>query len=163
MRGPDTLKKDRPTWPRKYYAGLSKKKQTQRRREIKKFGRLHWKNPKAYVGFKTNVGVKTRSSKYVKSWRELYPGVTSMEGKSEVTGVPKDLLQESYDRGMAAWRTGHRPGATQQQWGHARVNSMLLCGKTHYGPDADLVRDAKRRSRKARSWFRRTCKKKPSA
>jgi hypothetical protein len=154
-----TLKKERPTWPPKYYRGLSKKKQTQRRREILKFGKLHWKNPKAYVGFKTDIGAKTRKSGYVAEWKRQHPGVTSMADKAKVSGVPQDLLQESYDRGMAAWRTGHRPGATQQQWGHARVNSMLLCGKTHFGPDADLVRDAKRRSRKARNYFRKTCRK----
>ena len=56
---------------------------------------------------------------------------------------------------MAAWRTGHRPGATEQQWGWARVASMLVCGKTHYGPDADLVRKARRTSRSARKWFKR--------
>lgn len=154
-----TLKKEKPTWPPKYYRGLSKKKQTQRRREILKFGRLHWKNPKAYVGFKTDVGAKTRKSGYVAEWKRQHPGVTSMADKAKVTGVPQDLLQKSYDRGMAAWRTGHRPGATQQQWGHARVNSMLLCGKTHFGPDADLVRDAKRRSRKAKAYFKKTCRK----
>jgi hypothetical protein len=44
---------------------------------------------------------------------------------------------------MAAWRTGHRPGATQQQWGYARVHSFLLCGKTHYTTDSDLVKDSK--------------------
>jgi hypothetical protein len=40
---------------------------------------------------------------------------------------------------MAAWRTGHRPGATEQQWGYARVYSFLLKGKTYYTADADLA------------------------
>jgi hypothetical protein len=35
---------------------------------------------------------------------------------------------------MAAWKTGHRPGASQQQWAFARVNSMLTGGKA----DPDL-------------------------
>jgi hypothetical protein len=154
-----TLKKNRPTWPPKYYRGLSKKAQTQRRKEILKFGKLGWKNPKAYVGFKTDRGVKTRKSGYVATWNRLFPGVTSMSEKAKVTGVPEDLLRESYNRGMAAWRTGHRPGATEQQWGHARVDSLLLCGKTSKGPDADLFRKAQTRSRKAKSWYRKTCKK----
>ncbi len=38
-----------------------------------------------------------------------------------------------------------------------RINSLLLCGKTHYGPDSDLVRKAKKESASARKWFKR-CK-----
>jgi hypothetical protein len=53
---------------------------------------------------------------------------------------------------MAAWRTGHRPGATQQQWGYARVSSFLLKGKTAKTADADLVEKAKKTS-KGRAWF----------
>ena len=74
-----------------------------------------------------------------------------------MTGVPLKFIQESYNRGMAAWRTGHRPGATQQQWGYARVSSMLLCGKTYYTADADVVKRAKEESSEARKWFKR-CK-----
>jgi hypothetical protein len=37
------------------------------------------------------------------------------------------------------------------------VSSLLVCGKTHYGPDADLVRKARTRSARARKWFSR-CK-----
>ena len=29
---------------------------------------------------------------------------------------------------MAAWRTGHRPGTTPQQWAFARVNSFITGG-----------------------------------
>jgi hypothetical protein len=151
-----TLKKNRPTWPPKYYRGLSVTKKAQRRKEILKFGKLHWKNPKAYVGFKTNKGVKTKSSGYTQRFKRLLPNALSLKEKAQATGVPLPLLQASYDRGLAAWRTGHRPGATQQQWGYARVHSLLLCGKTHYGPDADLARKAKTH-RRAREWFKRVC------
>jgi superfamily I DNA and/or RNA helicase len=40
---------------------------------------------------------------------------------------------------MAAWKGGHRPGATQQQWAFARVNSMLTGGKA----DPDLQKQIK--------------------
>ena len=43
--------------------------------------------------------------------------------KSQQTGVPYGILKKSYDRGLAAWRTGHRHGASQHQWAMARVNS----------------------------------------
>jgi len=146
-------------WPSRYYKGLSSAKKTQRRREIRRFGSMNWKNTRAYRGFQTDKGVVTKKSSYVKQWNKLFPGVTDTAEKAKVTGVPKDILMESYNRGMAAWRTGHRPGATPQQWGHARVDSLLVCGKTHYGPDSDLVRKAKTRSRKARQWWRKTCRK----
>ena len=64
---------------------------------------------------------------------------------------------ESYNRGMAAWRTGHRPGATEQQWGYARVHSFLLCGKTYHTTDSDLVRKAKKDSKTAKKWWETQC------
>ena len=149
--------KTRKLYPTKYYRGLSNKKKTQRKKEIAKFGALNAKDPKAYVGFKTDRGFKTRKSGYTEQWNRLFPDAKSIADRAKVTGVPQDLLQDCYDRGLAAWRTGHRPGATQQQWGYARVSSLLVCGKTHYGPDADLVRKAKTRSARARKWFSR-CK-----
>jgi len=43
---------------------------------------------------------------------------------------------------MAAWKTGHRPGTTPQQWGMARVNSYITKGKgTYHGADKDLRDD----------------------
>jgi len=68
--------------PEKYYRGLSAKKKTQRRREIKKFGALGWKDPAAYVGFKTDRGVKTRKSHYTADWYKLFPEAKSLEAKS---------------------------------------------------------------------------------
>jgi len=47
---------------------------------------------------------------------------------------------------MAAWRTGHRPGTTPQQWGMARVNSYIGKGKgTYYGADSDLSGKGKKK------------------
>ena len=141
--------------PPKYFRGLSKTRKQKREKEIQKYGAYHWKDPKAYVGFKTDKGVKTRKSSYTAEWDRRFPDVKSLKDRAALTGVPLDLIEESYNRGMAAWRTGHRPGATQQQWGYARVSSMLLMGKTALTTDSDLVREAKRRSAKARAWYRR--------
>ena len=144
-------------WPLKYFKGLSTRKATQRKKDVQKRLNMSWKNPKAYGPFSTDVGVKTRRSKYISEWKRKFPHDTSLVQYSKGTGVPLSLIQQSYNRGMAAWRTGHRPGATQQQWGYARVSSMLTCGKTHYTTDADLVRKAKKTA-KARNWFKKTCK-----
>jgi hypothetical protein len=152
-----TLKKDK-LWPFKYYRGLTKKQALARKAEIKKFGSLHWKDPKAYVGFKTDTYAKTkRKSSYTAQWDAEFPGVKSLEERSKVTGVPVKYLKTVYNRGMAAWRTGHRPGMSEQAWSYPRVSSYLLCGKTHYGPDSNQVRLAKKESASARKWFKR-CK-----
>ena len=58
---------------------------------------------------------------------------------------------------MAAWKSGHRPGAGQEQWGYARVNSFLTKApgtwgrpindpqkdgpKGAYGADADVAQE----------------------
>jgi hypothetical protein len=144
--------------PKRYFTGLSQTKRALRKKELSKRAKLSWKTQKAYRPFKTDVGVKTRKSNYTVQWKKLFPDVTSIEESSKVTGVPKGLIKESYNRGVAAWRTGHRPGATKEQWGIARYRSMLLCGKTHYTTDSDLVRKAKK-TLKARKWFNKTCRK----
>ena len=145
-------------YPRKYYSGLTKKKKQQRLKEIKKYGSKSWKDPKAYVGFKTNIGIKTRKSNYTQQWNKLFPNAKSLEEKSKATGVPLKYIKESYNRGLAAWRTGHRPGASAQQWGYARVHSFLLCGKTYHSTDSDLARNAKESSKTAKKWWSKTCK-----
>jgi phosphopantetheine adenylyltransferase len=63
---------------------------------------------------------------------------TSLKDKAEKTGISYSILKKVYDRGVAAWRTGHRPGTTPSQWGHARVNSFSTGGKTRQTADADL-------------------------
>jgi hypothetical protein len=141
-------------WPPKYYAGLSKTRKQKRATEIRRFGALDWRDPAAYTGFRTDRGIKTRRSGYTVEWYRLFPNARSLEAKADATGVPVRFLRESYNRGLAAWRTGHRPGATQQQWGYARVHSLLLCGKTARTADADLRREAIAASASARRWFR---------
>jgi hypothetical protein len=143
--------------PAKYYSGLPRSTRKRRAAEIRRFGSLHWRDPAAYVGFKTDVGRKTRRSGYTVEWARRFPEARSLEAKAAATGVPLRFIRESYNRGLAAWRTGHRPGATQQQWGYARVHSFLLCGKTARTTDSDLRREAMEASASARRWFS-TCR-----
>lgn len=152
-----TLKKSEGFYPKKYYSGLTRKKAIERRKEIEKFGKMHWKDPRAYVGFKTDKGAKTRRSSYTAEWDRLFPDAKSLEEKSKVTGVPLKYIKIVYNRAMAAWKTGHRIGMSQQAWSYPRTSSFLLCGKTHYTADADIVRRAKKESTTARKWFKR-CK-----
>lgn len=62
----------RKLYPTRYYKGLSKKNKTLRAKEIKKFGSMSWKNPKAYVGFKTDKGIKTKASSYTQRWNKMF-------------------------------------------------------------------------------------------
>ena len=61
-----------------------------------------------------------------------------LKKKAEQTGISYGILKKVYDRGVAAWRTGHRPGTTPSQWGFARTNSFLTGGKTQKTADKDL-------------------------
>lgn len=142
-------------WPPKYYAGLTRKQKEKKYKEIQLGLKLGYKNPAAYRVFKTNKTVKGKSSNYTQQWNRLFPQAKSLKERAEATGVPLRFIQASYDRGLAAWSTGHRPGATAQQWGYARVSSFLLCGKTYYTTDSDLVRKAKASSASARTWWKR--------
>ena len=68
--------------------------------------------------------------------------------KAEKSGMPYGILKKVYDRGMAAWKTGHRPGTTPQQWAFARVNSFVTKSSGTWGKAdkdlADKVRGAKK-------------------
>ena len=50
----------------------------------------------------------------------------ALADKAKKSGISVDTLKKVYNRGMAAWKTGHRPGTTPQQWGHARVNAFIV-------------------------------------
>ena len=127
-------------WPPKYYRGLSTRRKGQRRREITRRAKMSHKNPAAYRPFATDRGTKRRPSSYTSRFHAKYPGVTGLPAVSKATGVPMSVLEKVYDRGLAAWRTGHRPGASQHAWGMARVYSFVLHGKTWRTADADLAR-----------------------
>lgn len=73
--------------------------------------------------------------------------ITESEGlknKAEKSGMPLGILKKVYNRGMAAWKTSHRPGTTPQQWAFARVNSFVTKSKgTWGGADKDLAAKVK--------------------
>lgn len=67
-----------------------------------------------------------------------------LKGKAEKSGMPLGILRKVYNRGIAAWRTGHRPGTTPQQWGMARVNSFVTKSSGTWGKaDKDLAAKVK--------------------
>lgn len=69
---------------------------------------------------------------------------TGLKNKSKETGVPVEFLRIVMRRGMSAWKSGHRPGATQQQWGYSRVNSFLTKQPgTWGGADSDVAKEVR--------------------
>jgi hypothetical protein len=67
-----------------------------------------------------------------------------LKNKAEKSGMPVGILRKVYNRGVAAWRTGHRPGTTPQQWGMARVNSFVTKSSGTWGKaDSDLAAKVK--------------------
>ena len=76
--------------------------------------------------------------------KEMYEQIKGLKNKAEKSGMPYGILKKVYDRGMAAWRGGHRPGASQQQWAFARVNSFVTKSSgTWGGADKDLAAKVK--------------------
>jgi len=116
--------------PLKYFRGLNtlKNVETRYKKMLKR----------DYTPFKTDKNVETKTSSYTSKFRKKYPGVTKLKDISKVTGIPLKTLKTVYDRGLAAWRTGHRPGASPQAWAYARVHSFVMKGKTYYTADRNL-------------------------
>jgi Family of unknown function (DUF5824) len=50
---------------------------------------------------------------------------TALSNKAKDTGISKSILKNVYAKGLAAWKTGHRPGVGQHQWAMGRVNSFV--------------------------------------
>ena len=70
--------------------------------------------------------------------------IEGLANKAEKSGMPYSILKKVYDRGMAAWKTGHRPGTTPQQWAFARVNSFVTKSSGTWGKaDADLAKQVR--------------------
>ena len=68
-----------------------------------------------------------------------------LENKAEKSGMPLGVLKQVYNRGLAAWKTGHRPGTTPEQWGMARVNSFITKSSGTWGKaDKDLAAKVKK-------------------
>jgi hypothetical protein len=64
----------------------------------------------------------------------------ALQKKAEKTGISYSILKQVFDRGVAAWKTGHRPGTTPAQWGLARVNSFATKSSGTWGKaDKDLA------------------------
>jgi len=48
-----------------------------------------------------------------------------LKNKAEKSDIPLGILRQVYNKGKAAWNSGHRPGVSQDQWAMGRVNSFI--------------------------------------
>jgi len=72
----------------------------------------------------------------------------ALKNKSDKTRFPLGILKQVWKRGYAAWKKGHIPGTTPQQWAMARVNSFVTGGKTTKMGDKALYQRAKANKKK---------------
>lgn len=148
-----------------YGKGLSKSTKDKRQAQFNKQAKLDDDDPKAYKPAPGDARAKTKLSKHTIAYRKKFgkdealefgtdelaskykkdtPGqiseksIKGLEKKAEESGISYGILKKVFDRGMAAWKTGHRPGATPHQWAFARVNSFITGGKTRTTADKDL-------------------------
>ena len=72
----------------------------------------------------------------------------ALDNKAKASGISKTILKQVHSRGMAAWKTGHRAGASQEQWAMGRVNSFITGSGGSRKADADLWKKAKKSKKK---------------
>ena len=145
--------------PAQYHAGLSKSTSDKRASHFKKQGAKPDDQASAYKPAPGDARAKTKTSKHTSNFKAMYgedfnaefqkfiseeyieeKSLDGLKKKAEKSGIPYGILKKVYDRGMAAWKTGHRPGTTPQQWAYARVNSFATKSKgTWGGADKDLA------------------------
>ena len=142
------IKDMKGTQPKVYYKGVPKDKKDDRARHFAKHGKKADNDSSAYKPAPGDEDAKTKESKHTKKYRQMYgenleiseDATASLQKKADKSGMPVGILRQVYNRGMAAWKTGHRPGTTPEQWAHARVNSFVTKSSGTWGKaDADLA------------------------
>lgn len=132
---------------KQYITELSKSTLDKRDAHFNKQSEMPDDSPSAYKPAPGDAKAKTKTSKWTKAYADKYGQdeeymvenvESALQTKAEKSGIKYSILKKVFDRGMAAWKSGHRPGATQHQWAYARVNSFIMGGKTRTTGDADL-------------------------
>ena len=147
--------------PAGYYKGLGKSTKSKRAAQFKKQAKMDDDNPAAYKPAPGDARAKTKPSKHTKKFKQMYGEMAehltfedfmveakgtdaALKKKADKSGMPLGILKKVFNRGVAAWRTGHRPGTTAVQWGLARVNSFVTKSKGTWGKaDADLAKQVR--------------------
>ena len=145
-----TVPKDKDTdQPKKYVAGLSDKDKKAHDRHLEKGSKKSDSDKSAYKQSPADKKAKTKPSVHTKKYKQMFGEsdvelnevIKGLKKKAEKSGMPYSILKQVYNRGMAAWKGGHRPGTTPQQWAFARVNSFITKSSGTWGKaDKDLAK-----------------------
>ena len=135
--------------PKKYVAGLSDKEKKAHDRHLEKGSKKSDSDKSAYKQSPADKVAKTKPSVHTKKYKQMFgegdlsldEAIKGLQKKAEKSGMPYSILKQVYNRGMAAWKGGHRPGTTPQQWAFARVNSFITKSSGTWGKaDKDLAK-----------------------
>ena len=131
--------------PKKYVAGLSDKEKKSHDRHLEKQGKKSDSDKSAYKQSPADKVAKTKTSVHTTKYKQMFgEEIKGLKNKAEKSGMPYSILKQVYDRGMAAWKGGHRPGTTPQQWAFARVNSFTTKSSGTWGKaDKDLAKQVR--------------------
>ena len=142
--------KKKGSQPKKYYKKMSKGEKEKRADHFAKQKYSKTDKDSDYKAAPGDKDAKTKKSIHTKKFKQMYgeelldEKIKGIENKAKKTGMPYSILKKVYDRGMAAWKGGHSPGATQQQWAFARVNSFVTKSSgTWGGADKDLAKQVR--------------------
>lgn len=151
--------------PTRYTAGLKQSTAAKRATEIRKRSKGEVKGKDKYKPLPGDKVAKTKPSQYTIKAGEVRKAIlekaTTLKGPQDdrfvsavasVTGVPKNIIRQVYDKGLAAWAVGHRPGTTAAQWARARVYSFITGGKTTRTADQTLYLQAKKATKEKRKY-----------
>ena len=149
--GERALARDKSTdQPKKYVSGLTDKQKKSHDKHLEKQGKKSDSDKSAYKQSPADKVAKTKPSKHTNKFKQMYgedylnEKIKGLENKAKKSGMPYSILKKVYDRGMAAWKGGHRPGTTPQQWAFARVNSFTTKSSGTWGKaDSDLAKQVR--------------------
>lgn len=87
--------------------------------------------------------VVTNKQKFNKKYKQPINTANGKDDIARLTGIPKKILDEVYDRGVGAYKTNPksvRPNVkSKEQWAMARVYAFVMKGKTYKTADKDLA------------------------
>ncbi len=87
--------------------------------------------------------VVTNKQKFNKKYKQPLNTANGKDDIVRLTGIPKKILDEVYDRGVGAYKTNPksvRPNVkSPEQWAMARVYAFVMKGKTYKTADKDLA------------------------
>jgi len=140
-------------FPQRYLTGLTPLERMIAEDEIDKGYEYDVNDPEAYEFWKSDIkatarGLKIGPSKHKEEYYRRYrknidpdyepsgdsPKARFINRIAKETGIKRSLIEKVYDKGLAAWRVGHRPGVQQHQWAAGRVYAFVVGADSSTGP-----------------------------